>query len=183
MLKLPGSQINAGARLVQKWWQSFCGFLFPSETDTWLAVLRIGLGLQVVVYALFLRDDWHYLFASSGKGLVGREVGEAITAFDSPLIPTFSWLVAFGRNLDAHSPSNMEANTTSLSRADSPSEAQCFEGRSCYVSSLYITVAACCLALVLSIWAGWRDRQRSLSVGLARKTAPTEVVWEQDEDE
>jgi hypothetical protein len=58
------------------------------------------LGLQVIVYALFLRSDWHYLFASSGKGLVGREVGEAITAFDSPLIPRFGWLVAFGRNLN-----------------------------------------------------------------------------------
>ena len=63
-------------------------------------MLRSGLGLQVIVYALFLRSDWHFLFASSGKGLVGREVGEAITAFDSPLIPTFSWLVAFGRNLN-----------------------------------------------------------------------------------
>jgi hypothetical protein len=26
-------------------------FLFPPETDTWLAVFRIGMGLQVVVYA------------------------------------------------------------------------------------------------------------------------------------
>jgi hypothetical protein len=100
VLKLPGSQINAGASLVQKWWQSFCRFLFPSETDTWLAVLRIGLGLQVVVYALFLRSDWHYLFASSGKGLVGREIGESITSFDSPFIPTLGWLVAIGRNFN-----------------------------------------------------------------------------------
>ncbi|MGC2352996.1 MAG: hypothetical protein WA496_06315, partial [Candidatus Udaeobacter sp.] len=67
-------------------WIPVLEFLFPSETDTWLAVLRIGLGLQVVAYTLFLRSDWHYLFASSGKGLVGREVGEAITSFDSPLI-------------------------------------------------------------------------------------------------
>jgi hypothetical protein len=66
----------------------------------WLAVLRIGLGLQVAVYALFLRSDWHYLFASSGKGLVGREVGEAITSFDSPLIPKLGWLVAIGRNFN-----------------------------------------------------------------------------------
>jgi len=100
VLKLPGSQINAGVSLAQKWWQSFCCFLFPPETDTWLAVLRIGLGMQVIVYALFLRSDWHYLFASSGKGLVGREVGEAITSFDSPLIPTLGWLVAIGRNFN-----------------------------------------------------------------------------------
>jgi hypothetical protein len=100
VVKSPGSQISVGLSPLRKFWQRFIGFLFPPETDTWLAVLRSGLGLQVIVYALFLRSDWHYLFASSGKGLVGREVGEAITAFDSPLIPTFGWLVALGRNLN-----------------------------------------------------------------------------------
>src|SRR5438132_14367942 len=85
---------------LQSWWTRVLKFLFPRETDTWLAALRIGLGLQVVVYALFLRSDWHYLFASSGKGLVGREVGEAITSFDSPLIPTMGWLVTIGRNFN-----------------------------------------------------------------------------------
>jgi len=77
--------------------ERFIDFLFPSENDRWLSVLRIGLGLQTAVYALFLRSDWHYLFASSGKGLIGREVGEAITSFDSPLIPKLGWLIALGR--------------------------------------------------------------------------------------
>ena len=80
--------------------QRFLSFLFPSESDTWLTVFRIGLGLQITLYALFLRSDWHYLFASSGKGLVGREIGEAITSFDSRLIPKLSWLVALGRNIN-----------------------------------------------------------------------------------
>ena len=80
--------------------RSSLDFLFPSENDRWLSVLRIGLGLQTVVYALFLRSDWHYLFASSGKGLVGREVGEAIASFDSPLIPKLSWLVALGPSVN-----------------------------------------------------------------------------------
>ena len=74
----------------------FIPFCSPRETDKWLAVLRIGLGLLVTVYALFLRSDWHYLFASTGKGLVSRELGEAITSFDSPLIPKLGWLVALG---------------------------------------------------------------------------------------
>ena len=89
--------MSAGLTRLRKCWQGLVGFLFPLETDTWLSVLRTGLGLQVILYALFLRSDWHYLFASSGKGLVGREVGEAITSFDSRLIPTFRWLVSFGR--------------------------------------------------------------------------------------
>jgi hypothetical protein len=76
------------------------GFLFPPETDKWLAVLRIGLGLQVAIYALFLRSDWHHLFASTGKGLVSRQLGEAITSFDSPLIPKLGWLVALGSSVN-----------------------------------------------------------------------------------
>jgi hypothetical protein len=80
--------------------RSLLAFLFPPENDRWLSVFRIGLGLQTVVYALFLRSDWHYLFASSGKGLVGREVGEAITSFDSPLIPKLGWLIALGRSVN-----------------------------------------------------------------------------------
>ncbi len=85
---------------LQKCWQRLAAFLFPPESDTWLAALRIGLGLQVSVYALFLRSDWHYLFASGGKGLIGREVGESISSFDSPFIPKLGWLVALGRNLN-----------------------------------------------------------------------------------
>ena len=72
VVKSAGLQIGAALTPLQSFRQRLVGFLFPFETDTWLAVLRSGLGLQVVVYALFLRSDWHYLFLSSGKGLVGR---------------------------------------------------------------------------------------------------------------
>jgi hypothetical protein len=82
--------------LMRRWSENLMEFLFPPETDKWLAALRIGLGLQVTVYALFLGSDWHYLFASTGKGLVSRQLGEAITSFDSPLIPKLGWLVALG---------------------------------------------------------------------------------------
>ena len=74
-------------------------FLFPTESDKWLSVLRIGLGLQVTVYALFLRSDWQDLFASTGKGLVSRQLGEAITSFDSPLIPKLGWLVSLASHI------------------------------------------------------------------------------------
>src|SRR6266496_2013128 len=85
---------------LRTWWKKLMDFLFPSETDNWLTVLRVGLGLQVIIYAVFLRSDWHYLFASTGKGLVSRELGEAITTFDSPFIPKLGWLVTFGRNIN-----------------------------------------------------------------------------------
>ncbi|HZS18605.1 MAG TPA: HTTM domain-containing protein [Candidatus Udaeobacter sp.] len=76
--------------------RTFLHFLFPPQTDKWLGALRVGVGLVVIVYALFLTNDWHYLFASTGKGLVSRSLGEAITSFDSPFIPTLGWLVALG---------------------------------------------------------------------------------------
>src|SRR5206468_5955372 len=85
---------------LQRWGKQLTVLLFPTETDTWITVLRIGLGVQVVVYSLFLKGDWHYLFSSTGKGLVSRQLGEAITAFDSPLIPKLGWLVAFGRSVN-----------------------------------------------------------------------------------
>jgi hypothetical protein len=84
---------------LRRQWQKLLKFLFPPETDTWLAVFRIGMGLQVVVYALFLRSDWHSLFSTTGKGLVSRELGEAIASFDSPLIPKLGWLVFLGRHI------------------------------------------------------------------------------------
>jgi hypothetical protein len=77
-------------------WENLISFLFAPETDRWLGALRIGLGLLVTAYALFLRSDWHNLFASTGRGLVSRKLGEAITSFDSPLIPKLGWLVALG---------------------------------------------------------------------------------------
>src|SRR6266496_1161255 len=66
---------------LRTWWKQLMDFLFPSETDNWLTVLRVGLGLQVIIYAVFLRSDWHY-------------------TFDSPFIPKLGWLVTFGRNIN-----------------------------------------------------------------------------------
>jgi hypothetical protein len=98
--KWPGPEISAAPNRLQRCWQRFAGFLFSPASDTWLAVLRIGLGLAVVVYAIFLRNDWHYLFASNDKGLIGPEIGEAITSLDSPSIPKLGWLIALGRQFN-----------------------------------------------------------------------------------
>ena len=83
--------------LLRRRWQELLEFLFPPETDTWLAVFRIGLGLQVIVYALFLRSDWHYLFSATGKGLVSRELGEAISLVRQST-HSETWLAGFSRS-------------------------------------------------------------------------------------
>jgi len=71
-------------------------FLFPLESDTWLACLRVGLGLQVIFYALSLRGDWKDMFGPNANGLVGREIAEAILATDSVVAPRITWLTTVG---------------------------------------------------------------------------------------
>jgi hypothetical protein len=94
--KSPALKEYVAVSIPRRWWENLISFLFAPERDKWLGALRIGLGLVVTAYALVLRSDWLNLFASAGKGLVSRKLGEAITSFDSPLIPKLGWLVALG---------------------------------------------------------------------------------------
>jgi hypothetical protein len=71
-------------------------FLFPPRSTTWIAVLRIGLSLQVIVYSLSLWNDWAYLFAANSDSLINRDLSEAILSLDSAFIPRLGWLVALG---------------------------------------------------------------------------------------
>jgi hypothetical protein len=73
-------------------WPILKEFLFPRETDAWLACLRVGAGLQVIFYTLSLRGDWMDVFALNSNGLVNREIAEAVTASDSSWAPRISWL-------------------------------------------------------------------------------------------
>jgi hypothetical protein len=85
-------------RRIEFWKQRLVGFLFPAESDNWLALLRFGLGLQVVLYCLSIRTDWTYLLAGNG-GLLSRNLSETILALESPLIPRLGWMVALGGHL------------------------------------------------------------------------------------
>ncbi len=74
-------------------------FLFPAETDNWLAVLRVGLGFQVVFYSLSLRNDWNYLLSGTASGLVTRNLAEALLSLESRFVPRLGWLVALGAHV------------------------------------------------------------------------------------
>ncbi|KAI0959036.1 hypothetical protein AcW1_003984 [Taiwanofungus camphoratus] len=118
----------------------------------------------------------------------------------SPMIGSNIFSIAFGRNLDAHAPKSEAmatgadspaARLTSLrtvsragwlySRDGPPSTHQCLDGRACYVDTLKLTITACCVALVLALYAGWRDQRRQAKVALRGVEAVPEVVWEEDE--
>lgn len=81
---------------MKRWRERLETFLFPAESDTWLGVLRLGLGFQVVSYALSLKSDWNYLFVGGGEGLVGRALPEGLLSTESPLVPRLGWLVTLG---------------------------------------------------------------------------------------
>ena len=71
-------------------------FLFRPDSSIWLAVLRIGFGLQVLFYGISLRPDWLTLFARENQGLIRRDLTEAMLSVDSPLIPRVGWIVDAG---------------------------------------------------------------------------------------
>jgi Vitamin K-dependent gamma-carboxylase len=73
--------------------------LFPAESDKWVTALRIGLGLQVLFYALSLRNDWNYLFAGADNGLMGRSLSEGLLSTESPIVPRLGWLLTAGQRL------------------------------------------------------------------------------------
>jgi hypothetical protein len=64
-------------------------FLFAPSTDTWLAVLRVGLGLEVTLYCLSLRNDWTYLLSGTA-----RRLAEALLSLETHFVPRLGWLVA-----------------------------------------------------------------------------------------
>jgi hypothetical protein len=84
---------------MRRWIERGTGFLFPEESDTWLAILRIGMGLQLLLYTLSLAKDWNYLLAGPGGGLISRNLSEAILSLESPLVPRLGRLVDIGARL------------------------------------------------------------------------------------
>lgn len=89
--------------------------------------------------------------------------------------------IMFGRNLDAHAtPGDASGLTT---RAGLPSEAECWDGKECYITSLHISLSACLLALGLSVLAGWRDKRKIAARGKILAHVHEEVVWEDRDEE
>jgi hypothetical protein len=85
--------------LIQVIRERLIAFLFPAESDRWLSILRVGLGIQVIAYAWSARADWVELFARSSSGFGNRELTEVILSVQSPFAPRLGWLVSMGKYL------------------------------------------------------------------------------------
>jgi hypothetical protein len=79
--------------------QRIIDFLFAPEPDAWLTLLRLGLGLQIIFYALSFRRDWNIVFAAEGSTFVSRDLTEAIGKIDNPFGPQIGWFVALANHL------------------------------------------------------------------------------------
>ena len=72
--------------------QRLWAFLFPPDSDCWVTILRIGLGLQLTFFAWSVRVDWNDLFRTNGPGLVNRALTEAILSSETAFTPRLGWL-------------------------------------------------------------------------------------------
>jgi len=72
-------------------------FLFLPGTDHWLAVLRVGLGIEVMLYSLSLRNDWTYLLS----GTI-RRLAEALLSVESHFIPRLGWFATLAARVGVH---------------------------------------------------------------------------------
>jgi uncharacterized membrane protein YphA (DoxX/SURF4 family) len=84
---------------MQAFRERLLGFLFPLETDNWLTILRLGLGLQTMLYSLSLRNDWNDLLGGAGRGLGSRDLAEALLSVESHFVPRLGWFSALGKEL------------------------------------------------------------------------------------
>ena len=84
---------------MERWKERLESFLFPTAPDLWVTYLRVGLGLQVVLYTLSLRADWNFLFGGTEVGLNGRAFSEALLSTESPFVPRLGWLVTLGSHI------------------------------------------------------------------------------------
>ncbi|PPR04909.1 hypothetical protein CVT24_007153 [Panaeolus cyanescens] len=73
----------------------------------------------------------------------------------SPMVAGNLFSVVFGRNLDAHDSTKVTQPSGNVMAAP-----QCTVGLNCYVDSIYLTLAATFLSILLSVWAGYRDKRK-----------------------
>lgn len=96
----------------------------------------------------------------------------------SPMAAGNFFSLIFGRNLDAHDPGSTDEALLTRVAASAP---QCLEGIECYVDTIYLTAAATFLSMLLSIWAGYRDRQKIAAARHQRRLRRSVSTWEEHE--
>ena len=86
----------------------------------------------------------------------------------SPMVSGNLFSIIFGRNFDAHEGVQTEVmpspnGSLKFIRESDPTtsaDLRCIQGLDCYVGTIYLTIGVTLLSILLSVWAGWRDKRR-----------------------
>jgi len=121
--------------------------------DLWKASFLVGFSYGSM-FGLFptITIDWF--------GMSHFSENWGFVAF-SPLIGGNLFSVAFGWNLDKHTPDSGGSDLPPTTSPDTTVHAQCMDGVECYIWSLELTTWMCVLAFGLAVWAGYRDWKKS----------------------
>ena len=82
-------------------------FLFPRQTDEWLGLLRIGLGIELLLFCLSARAGWMDGFSGSRGPLSPRRISEALILLESSLVPRVTWLLQLGGRFGIPEPTTL----------------------------------------------------------------------------
>ena len=77
-------------------WQQLHDWFFGGTSDRWLVALRIGLGLQLVLYCITSHADWFQMFTLHPGSFVTRDLTEALVTLGAALVPRVSWFISAG---------------------------------------------------------------------------------------
>jgi hypothetical protein len=99
----------------------------------------------------------------------------------SPMAGGNLFSIVFGRNLDKHDVTNTIGQAP-IAKAAPFAAPQCLLGLECYVDTLYLTAGATFLAMLLSIWAGYRDRRKIAASREKEFSRRGGDPWEYDEE-
>ena len=136
--------------------------LFPTVCLEWFGMRKCGLlpSFQILKYYLILSahfsENWGYLALS-------------------PIVAGNLFSLIFGKNLDAHGSPAHDAllNTPPIEVYSAP---QCLLGLDCYLSTIYLTMLMTFFAILLSIWAGYRDRLKIAMLRKMKLASRSEVI-------
>jgi len=79
-------------------------WFFRGESDQWLSILRVGLGVQVLLNLFALRHDWSSFVGGIAHPLLSRDLSEALLSLESSLIPRLGWFVWAGKQAGISEP-------------------------------------------------------------------------------
>ncbi|KAF9530910.1 major facilitator superfamily domain-containing protein [Crepidotus variabilis] len=101
----------------------------------------------------------------------------------SPIIAGNLFSLIFGRNFDKneHAAQKPKASLSTRLRREEGGPPHCLRGQECYVDTVYLTLLASFLTILLTVYAGYRDRRKILAMGGRRPGSASSRIINEEE--